>query len=264
MFVANTIIENLLQSQKARVAMTLDALFAADLQAWPFMDISTILHYLRSSGIAIGESTVRRGLLDLSQLGLLTTRKVMSRAKGRPLWSYRLKTVGDMASILGLKLHQNEASDAIPLDGFKTASKYRAEKHYSLLKRLGTSQLSRKKLGARLGVGGRSTYNYEIGKALTVTQRTESQLLSKMDIESAPTIRPKNNVFLRVEWQRQLSVEELTAKYSEFDTTPALLRRETTTESRYMPYTRFILERELGRGNTVYKVKQITNEYEIA
>jgi len=264
MFVANTIIENLLQQKKSRAAMTLDALFAADLQAWPFMDISTILAYLKLSGIAIGESIVRRGLFDLAQKRLVTTRKIMSKTKGRPMWSYRLKTVSEMAQILGVTLHQNEASDAIPLSGFTSASTYRAEKHYSLLKRLGTSELSRKKLGARLGVGGRSTYNYELGKALTVTHRVDKELLTQADIESAPTTRPKNNVFLRVEWQRQLSVAELEAKYSEFDTTPALLRRETTTEHRYMPYTQAILARELKRGNTVYKVKQITNLYEIA
>lgn len=264
MFVANTIIENLLQAKKAQAAMTLDALYAADLQQWPSMDISTILHYLSMSGISIGESIVRRGLFDLARLGLLTTKKIMTRSKGRPMWSYGIKPLAKMAEILGVKLHRDEHADSVPKAAFKSTRAFRGALHYALLKRLGTSQLSRKKLGARLGVGGRSTFNYEIGLDIEITQRVDSQLLTALDIPQAPTTRPKNNVFLRVEWYRELSVEELTEKYSEFDTTPALLRREKKLEWRYMPYTKFILERELARGHTVWKVKQITNEYKVA
>jgi len=58
-------------------------------------------------------------------------------------------------------------------------------------------------------------------------------------------------------------VEQLDRKYGEFDLTQMILKRETTRASRYMPYTQFILERELGRGHEVYKVKQITNEYKV-
>jgi len=264
MFVANTIIENLLQQKKSRAAMTLDALFAADLNQWPDMEISTILHYLSRSGIAIGESIVRRGLFDLVQLGLLGVRKVMNRAKGRPAWSYRIKSIQEIARILGVKLHQNEASDAIPLTAFSSASKYRGEKHYSLLKRLGTSELSRKKLGARLGVGGRSTYNYEIGKALTVTHRVERSPLTMADVPNAPTIRPKNNVFLEVEIERDMTEEELAIVYKEYTQDERLFLRRKTSDKRYMPYTQYILARELGRGHKVYKVKQITNEYKVA
>lgn len=261
MFVANTIIENLLQQKKARAAMTLDALFAADLNQWPSMSISSILHYLKLSGIAIGESIVRRGLFDLSQLGLIVARPIMSRAKGRPAWNYQIKSIAKMAEILGVKLHQNENADSVPKTAFKSAKAFRGALHYSHLKRLGTSYLSRKKLGARLGVGGRSTFNYEIGLDIQVIQRVEREPLSKLDIAAAPTIRPKNNVFLEVGVERELSLEELAIKYNEFDTTPALLRREKVTEWHYMPYTQFILRRELERGNRVFKVKQITNEY---
>lgn len=264
MFAPNSIIENLLQQKEAQAAMTLDALFAADIHLWPMLDISTILAYLRRSGIACGESIVRRGLYVLASKGLLTTRKVLSRQKGRPAWIYRVKSISEMAEKLGVKLHRDENADAIPLASFKSTRAFRGALHISLLRRLGTSYLSRKKLGARLGVGGRSTFNYEIGSDIVVTQRVEKEELKEFDIQHAPETRPKNNVFLRVEWQRDLSLEELTAKYAGFDTTPALLRRETTTEHRYMPYTKFILERELGRGNKVFKCKQITNLYEIS
>lgn len=264
MFVSNTIIENLLQQKKARAAMTLDALFAADLNQWPSMDISTILAYLSRSGIAIGESLVRRGLFELSQLGLLTAKPIMTRGKGRPMWSYRIKTVVEMAKVLGVQLHRDENADSVPFDSFKSASAYRGAKHYSLLKRLGTSQLSRKKLGARLGVGGRSTYNYEIGKALTVTHRVERTPLTMADLPNAPTTRPKNNVFLEVKIERDMTDDEMRALYKDFDESYLLVGNRKTSDKRYMPYTQAILARELGRGHSVFKVKQITNEYKVA
>lgn len=264
MFAPNTFIEKLCQTKKVQAAMTLDALFAADLQAWPSMDILTILHYLRLSGIAIGESIVRKGLFELSQLGLLQARKIMTRAKGRPAWTYRIKSLNDMALVLGVKLHQKEAKDAIPLTSFKSARAYRAGKHYGLLKRLGVSQLSRKKLGARLGVGGRSTFNYEIGMDLEVIHREERHELKMADVPNAPTKRINANVYLEVEIEREMTEDELREVYKDFDESYLLICRRKTTETRYMPYTAFILRRELERGHKVYKVKQITNEYRVA
>jgi len=264
MFVANSVIENLLQLKKPQAAMTLDALFAADLQAWPSMDVSTILHYLSLSGIAIGESIVRKGLFDLSRLGLLTAKKIMSRAKGRPAWAYRINTVKDMASKLGVKLHVNEAADAIPLTSFKSARAYRGAKHYGLLKRLGTSFLSRKKLGARLGVGGRSTFNYEQGMNIQVIPRYDTVKMSMADVPAAPTKRINANVFLLVEFVRELTDLEFAEKYKEYDPATAIFWKRTVTDERKMPYTAFILKRELERGNTVYKRKQISNEYQAA
>ena len=260
---ANTVIENLLQRKKAQAAMVLDALFVTDAIKLQSIEIYSILHYFKLSGIAIGESIVRRGLFQLTELGLFSASKKMNRRKGRPLWHYTPKTIQKIAEKLGVKLHRNENADSIPLTAFSSTSNFRAAKHYSLLVRLGTSELSRKKLGARLGVGGRSTYNYEIGKRLTVTHRTDSQQLSVVDIESAPLVRGKGNVFLEVFWMRELTAEELANKYGEFDLNQVILKREFVRTSRYMPYTKFILERELARGNEVYKVWQITNEYKV-
>lgn len=263
MFAPNTLIEKLLQLKKSKAAMTLDALFASDIVRFPSMDISTILHYFRLSGVAMGESNVRRGLFELAQLGLLSTRKIMTRGKGRPAWEYRAGSLDSMAKVLGVKFHRGEASDAIPHSSFKSARAYRGAKHYGLLKRLGISQLSRKKLGARLGVCGRSTFNYEQGLGVQVTQRTESEKMSMADVAAAPIVRGKGNVFLEVFFERELSLEELAEKYGEFDLNQVVLKRETTRDSCYMPYTQFILRRELERGHEVYKVKQITNEYRV-
>lgn len=264
MFAPNTFIEKLCQSKKTQAAMVLDSLFVADLQAWPSMDFSTIKHYLKMSGVVMGESILRKGLFDLAQIGVLALRKIMSRTKGRPAWTYRIKSLNDIALILGVKLHQNEAKDAIPLDGFKSVRAYRAGKHYGLLKRLGVSELSRKRLGARLGVGGRSTFNYEKGMDLTVTERTERHELTMADVPHAPEKRLNANVFLEVEIEREMTEDELRIVYKDFDEAYLLIGNRKTKDKRYMPYTRYILKRELELGHKVFKLKQITNEYRVA
>lgn len=263
MFAANTIIENLLQRKAAQAAMVLDALFVSDAIQLASIEISSILHYFKLCGIGIAESTVRRGLFDLARLKVFGTFKVMNRRKGRPLWNYVPKSEAEMAQILGVKLHRDENRDSVPFSAFKSTAAYRGDKHYGLLVRLGRSELSRKKLGARLGVGGRSTYNYELGKKLTVIHRVETTPLSMKDIAFAPEKRLNQNVFLEVHVERDMTDAEMMQVYKGFDESILLVGRRKTTDKKYMPYTAFFLRRELERGNDVYLSKQITNEYSI-
>jgi len=264
MFAPNSIIEKLLQLKKSQAAMTLDALFASDMHTWQGFEISTILAYFRLSGLPIGESIVRRGLYDLSRLGLLTASKVMNRAKGRPMYSYQPKSTDEIASKLGVKLHYKEASDAIPFHAFKSARAYRASKHYSFLARLGKSRLSRKKLGERLGVGRRTTANYEIDTDIQVIQKLEMDKLTPADIPFAPKKRISGKFFLYVERVREMTEDELDELYKDFDPSYKLIGRRKKTEWVKLPYTAFLLKRELERGHTVYKAWQSTNEYQIA
>lgn len=238
-FAPNAIIENLLQRKKAQAAMVLDALFATDAIQLESIEISSILHYFKLSGIFMGESILRRGLFDLARLGVFDTFKILSRTKGRPFWNYRPKTVFKIAQILGVKLHRDENRDPVPFSSFKSVRAYRSDKHYSFLKRLGTSYLSRKKLGKRLGVGARSTFNYELGKDLEVIQRVDRVELSMRDVPFAPSKRISGNTFLEVEITNELGQKE----------------------TKNMPYTAYILARELRLGRRVFRLKQITNEY---
>jgi len=264
MFAPNVIIENLLQRQKPQAAMTLDALYATDAIQLASIEISSVLHYFRVVGISIGESIVRRGLFDLSRLGLLDTFKIMSRAKGRPFWNYAPKNMHKMAQVLGVKIHRDENRDAIPFSAFKSAKAYRGAKHYSFLARLGKSQLSRRKLGARLGVGGRSTFNYEIGTNIVAKTRVERTPLTMADVAAAPLQRLNANIFLEIEIVRELSDAEFAEKYKNEPQENQIFWRRTVKEPRYMPYTQFVLRRELERGHAVFLCKQITNEYSIA
>lgn len=264
MFAPNAIIENLLQQKKSQAAMVLDALFSTDAITLKSIEISSILHYFRLCEIPMGESIVRKGLFDLASLGLFETFKILNRGKGRPLWNYAPKTIIKMAQILGVKLHRDENADSIPKTAFKTVKAFRAAKHYSFIARLGVSRLSRKKLGARLGVGGRSTFNYEIDTNIKAEQRIERTPMSLADIASAPEKRLSQNVYLLVEFVRELTDSEYAEKYKDFDPEYSIFWRRTTTDKKKLPYTQFFLKRELEAGNTVYKVKQITNEYSIS
>lgn len=263
MFAPNSIIEKLLQLKKAQAAMTLDALWAADMHTWQGFEISTILAYFRLSGLPIGESIVRRGLFDLSRLGLLAATKIINRSKGRPMYSYQPKTVDEIASKLGVKLHHKEHSDAIPFHAFKTARAYRASKHYSFLARLGKSRLSRKKLGERLGVGRRTTANYEIDTDIQVVQKLEREKLTPADIPFAPKKKISGKFFLLVERERDMTEDELDELYKDFDPAYKLIGRRKTIDTVKLPYTAFLLKRELERGNTVFKAWQSTNEYSV-
>jgi hypothetical protein len=263
MFAPNAIIENLLQQKKAQAAMVLDALFSTDAITLKSIEISSILHYFKLCEIPMGESVLRKGLFDLARLGLFETFKVLSRSKGRPLWNYAPKTIEKMARILGVKIHRDENCDSIPKKAYKSVKAFRAGKHYSLIARLGISRLSRRKLGARLGVGGRSTFNYEIETNIEVTQRIETTKMSFADIAAAPEKRLNQNVYLVVEIERDMTEDELRIVYKDFDESYLLVGNRKTKDRKKLPYTQFFLRRELEAGHEVYRAKQITNEYRI-
>jgi len=263
MFAPNSIIEKLLQLRKSQAAMTLDALFATDAIQLESIEISSVLHYFRLSGLTIGESIVRKGLFDLSRLGLLTTFKILSRTKGRPFWNYRPQNLTKMAKVLGVNLHRDENRDAIPFTGFKTTRAYRAAKHYAYLSRLGKSRPSRKHLGQRLGVGRRTTANYEAGTNIKVTQMLDYERLTKTDIRFAPSKRISGKFFLEVHRERDMTEAEMDIVYKDFSPDHRILCRKKTTDIVYLPYTAFFVKRELEAGHAVFKAWQTTNLYEI-
>jgi len=264
MFAPNTIIEKLLQLKKSQAAMTLDALFASDAIKLESIEISSILHYFKLSGLVIGESIVRKGLFDLARLGLFETFKIMTRGKGRPYWNYAPKKTEKMAQVLGVKLHYFENADPIPFTAFKTTRAYRVGKHYAYIARLGKSRPSRKHLGARLGVGRRTTANYEVDTNIKVTQMLETERLYKSDIRLAPSKRINGKFFLAVHRERDMTEAEMDIIYKDFSPDHRMLCRRKITEIVHLPYTAFFLKRELEAGHTVFKAWQGKNIYELA
>jgi len=261
---ANTVIEDLLKRQKVAAAMVLDALFVTDAIKLESIEIYGILHYFKLSHIPMPESILRKGLFQLAELKIFGTFKRMTRSKGRPLWHYTPKPIQKIAEILGVKLHRDENADLVPFAAFKSGKAYRAGKHYAHIARLGESTPSRKKLGARLGVKGRSTYNYEIGTRIKVESRWDEKELFKSDIVAAPKTRPNANIFLSVEFERPMTEDEFNEKHLNNELTWHELLNRTTKDRRKMPYTEAILWRELERGNRVFLRRQLSNKYTIS
>jgi len=238
---ANSIKENLLKTDNAQAAMLLEAIFSTGANEWPAFDVVTILGHFMVKEIAIGQSVVRKGLKQLSDLGLLAKRHMMTRRKGRPMIEYRLATLHGMSLKLGVQLHQNENEDSVPEAAYRSVSKYRAALHRGLIARL-KGQYSRQFLGERLGVSGRSTYNYEKESDIEVTpQYAYTEKMFGYDVPLAPEKSLSGRFFLAVK-RRFLGAWEWV----------------------HMPYNRAVLERELSLGHEVYKATQVANFYSIA
>lgn len=260
MFAPNSLIEKILQLAKPQAAMTLDAMFASDVIQWPHYDFPAIMGQFQLMGLSIGEAIVRRGLADLRRLGLVSVRLIMNRERGRPTFEYRLESVASMATVLGITLHYQEHCDAIPKESFKSVRAYRASKHYTYIKRTQGKQ-SRKFLGQRLGVGRRSTANYEKGTDIKITFTLGSEPLSKDDIARLPKKRVSGRYYLISEWLRDLTEEEYKEAHAGKDPAFSIFWRKQKMEVRIFPYLACILKRELELGHDVYKTWQSTNLY---
>jgi hypothetical protein len=160
-FAPNTIKEYLLQNEKAHAALVLDALAASGAREWQICTISDTLKWFILQGIDMSASLLRKGIKQLIELGILGTQTVLSKRRGRPFLAYVLPSFEAIASALGLKLHRDEHCHAVELKSFVSVRAYRAGLHRSYIMVNQKKQISRAFLGHRLGVGKRSTYNYE-------------------------------------------------------------------------------------------------------
>lgn len=260
MFAPNTFTENLLQRKKPQAAMVLDALYSSGAINWPAYDISTIIGHFAIAGIEMGQAVIRKGLRDLCELKLVQTSLIMLKTKGRPALEYRHVSTNEMASILGVKLHEKEFADPVDNADFKTARAYRAKKHYVYLKRTG-GRPSRAFLGKRLGVGPRTTQNYEAETDIIVTQMIEREPLKAYDIGFAPKKRISGRFWLQSVYEREMTEEESNEIYKEIAPENRHFFRQKITVTQNFPYTAFILRRELELGRRCYKAWQSTNEY---
>jgi len=263
MFAPNTIKEKLLAMGYAQAAMLLDAIFASDVNQWPSFDVQTLLGWFLWQKLPIGHTVVRRGLKDLAKLKLIKTKLIMNRRKGRPMIEYSLMTSLGMANHLGVKLHHAENHDPVPFEAFKAVTKYRGALHRALFVRL-EGAYTREFLGKRLGVSGRTTFNYEQGTDIEVQQKLELERLYKGDIAHAPEKKIVGRFFLRVRKIVEMTEDEINEKYKETAPENRHFWKRTKTIWVSMPYTRHILERELRLGNECYKAWQVANYYSIA
>lgn len=263
-YAANTIREDLLQKGFAHGALVYDLILSSGVANWNTYGIDSILGQIAVLGWNVGQSLVRKGLSELVKLGIMASKKIMLKTRGRPSLEYRLGTPEGIAKMLGVKLHRDEASDPIPPSAYESVTEFRKSLHRAyILRRPGKH--SRIALGKRLGVSKRTTANYEKGSDIVVTQMEEKHPLERADIPLMPTKRQNGRFYMISEYERPMTNEEKESFYSwaspEWRT---ILKTPMKTITVILPLTRYLLRRELDRGHKVYKAWQTTNHYQIA
>ena len=236
--IPNSIKEALLQIKLGNAAMVLELIAYLELGFAQALDFGTIQGMAELQNVAIDESRIYRGLRQLVKHGLASWRPIRLKTRGRPGIEYRIASWENMAKMLGIKLHHQENHDSPGETGFSSLKNFRKGLYLAFIKRA-PGKYSRRFLGARLGVGKRSTWNYEQGTEIIVTHNSDNEELSFASIKFAPKTR-QNNKFFIISWDIEFKKKKV------------------------LPYTEFILRRELSLGRRVFKTWQSTNEYALA
>lgn len=234
----NTIKEALLQINLGNAALVLDLLAILGYFAGDSLNFAALTDAVQLEGIPTSEGIIRRGLAQLVAHGLIAWRPVRTKYAGRPTLEYKMASWFSIAKMLGVELHVNEHCDSPGHDGFRSLKHYRKGLFYSYIKAR-PGKYSRRFLGQRLGVGKRSTWNYQQKTDITVIYNWDEEELGLMSIKYAPKTRQNGKFFIK---SYDLSSDAV----------------------KVLPYTEFILRRELGLGRRVFKTWQSTNEYKVA
>lgn len=236
--VPNSIKEALLQISLGNAAMVLELICIIGYNTTDRLNFGTIQVMAEMLNIKIESGIIRRGLAQLVKHGLISWRPVRTKTRGRPAIEYRLGSFESMAKMLGIELKAQEHCDSPGENGFRSLRNYRKGLYYAFIKRC-PGKYSRRWLGARLGMKRRTTWNYEQGTDITVTQNWDNEELGFFSLKFAPKTKQQDKFFI-ISWDVAF------------------------TEQKVLPYTEFILRRELGLGRRVFKTWQSTNEYSIA
>lgn len=236
--IPNSIKEAMLQIKLGHAAMILELLAFMGLGFSNDLDFATIWGMAMQLEIEIDPSLIRRGLRECAKHGFAATRPIRLKSRGRPELEYSFASMENIAKSLGIKLHQHENCDSPGKDGFSSLKKFRQGLYVAFIRRA-PGKYSRRFLGSRLGVGKRTTRNYEDGTDIKKTMNFSNEELSFASIKFAPKTRQQNKFFI-ISWDAEFKKSET------------------------LPYTEFLVRRELGRGRRVFKTWQSTNEYQVA
>lgn len=236
--IPNSIKEALLQIKLGNAAMVLELIAFLGLGFSHSLDFATIQGMASLQNVAIDESRIRRGLFLLVKYGLASWRPMRLKTRGRPGIEYKIASFENMAKMLGIKLHLHENQDSPGQDGFSSLKNFRKGLYREYI-RIRPGKYSRRFLGARLGVGKRTTWTYDQELDISVTHNWDNEELSFASIKFAPKIRQNGKFFIQ-SWDAEFKKQEI------------------------YPYTEFILRRELSRGRRVFKAWQSTNGYSVA
>lgn len=236
--VPNSIKEAMLQIKLGNAALILELIarlsyLAGDSFTFDALKGSTQIEY-----IPVSDGLIRRGLALLVEYKLITVEQIPQNGRGRPTNRYTMLSWGTLAHKLGVEIHEHEHCDAVTDDSFSSLKNYRKGLFYSFIKAR-PGKYSRRFLGQRLGVGRRSTWNYQKDTGITVIYTWGEEEIDEISLKYAPKTRQSGKYFIK-----------------SYDA--------TLTEVKILPYTEFVAQRELGLGRIVSKAWQSTNEYKVA
>jgi len=263
-FAPNTIKEFMLQNGFAHAALVLDALSASGAKEWQICTISDTIKWFYLQGIDMSASLLRKGIKQLIGLGILGTKIVLSKKRGRPFLAYILPSFEAIASQLGLKLHHSENHHGVALESFVSVRAYRAGLHRSYLMMNQKKLIARAFLGERLGVGKRTTYNYEQGTDIIAHEQIETRLLDSTDILKIDKHKTSTKFFLISEYQRPMTLEEIDRYFDWVTPEGRKAMKPMITVTQKLPLIRYLALREERLGRKIYLAWQTANYYEIS
>lgn len=257
---ANAIREHLLQHRAEHAAMVLDALALAGYQAGNELSVATALLNFAGEGIEMTAYALRKGLRQLQQLGLIAWRVYNNKKRGAPVTIYRLSPMKLIAEKLSVVMG---AFDKITKAAVSHIRDYRAHLHRAFLARR-DGEYSRRWLGARLGVSGRATYNYEKDfDDIQVTPRFHETEITWDNLDLLPFERIEGPVFLRIFIEVPLTEAEIAERYAAVSPIWRSILHKTRIEEHRFPAIRAIAVKLLRDGHTVDMIRQLSNYYRV-
>lgn len=166
----NSLREALLGVKQGEAALALDALFAAGFSIGKTFTVQSALRKLREVGIATSEALMRRALNS----GLFPSIMLRSGRRGRPTRQYQMPDV--MVLIQQYARGVYSATDELSLGDLHTLNHYRQSLHREFIRRA-PGIYSRAFLARRLGIGKRTTRNYDLRVGIKAIRRLSQQNL---------------------------------------------------------------------------------------
>jgi len=228
----NNIREHMLQHGLAEVALTLDVLYYVGFRDGHWVTNKEIQDRLHETGVVVSPRLIRRAL----KCSIFQGKRIITRRRGRPEYQYRVPGVSSLASkftdgYIGY-------TDVLSKEMMICVSDYRRGLHLLLIRRR-PGHYSRKWLGDRLGVSGRTTRRYERGTNIRVVPQFKHVPIRSTNLSQIPQRNKGGRAFLTV-WR---------------DWNPADVIQ--------MPLVRALAAKWIGRGAVMMTTRQI-NYYEVA
>jgi hypothetical protein len=259
--------------ESAHVCMLLDV--ACRLGAMHPEHTTQVMRYeLNHAATLLGsnEHLVTRALAVATAAGIVKCEDQLRRdasgraVRGRPLQAVILPSLNSLRRRWNtddwLDMYVTFSTQLIPQSYFKSVREYRRALHYSFVERNDGEQYSRAFLGARLGVSGRTTRNYEADgfnlRDASVVKLEAEERLEYKEIDQSGALelpmRPASGYeFMVAEWE----IEVDTALPDDYPF------KRTQTMRKRLPLIAPLALKYLAMGAKVWRVKRLANAYHV-